>query len=103
MARMKIEFTAHYKRRHGLLLRDRLVGHMPRYAKGLWPWQPFVDVGTKIPGSGAILQAMGFDKRRPLPRFKRSWPRRFRANRRATHAPPIVLFAATVDHWTAPR
>ena len=103
MARMKIEFTAHYKRRHGLTLRDRLVGHMPRYAKWLWPWQPFVDVGTKIPGSGAILQAIGFDKRRPLPRFKRSWTSRFRAKRLATHATPIVLFADTFNNWMEPR
>jgi FAD/FMN-containing dehydrogenase/Fe-S oxidoreductase len=103
MARMKIEFTAHYKRRHGLTLRDRLVGHMPRYAKWLWPWQPFVDVGTKIPGSGAILQAIGFDKRRPLPRFRRSWTSRFRAKRLATHATPIVLFADTFNNWMEPR
>ncbi len=30
MARMKIEFTAHYKRRHGWTLKDRLVAGLPR-------------------------------------------------------------------------
>jgi Fe-S oxidoreductase len=75
---------------------------MPRYVKWLWPWQPFIDVGTKIPGSGAILQSMGFDKRRPLPRFKRAWTSRFRAKRLATHATPIVLFADTFNNWMEP-
>src|SRR6185437_218471 len=32
MARMKIEFTAHDRARRGFSLRDKLIGHMPRYA-----------------------------------------------------------------------
>src|SRR5260221_3359179 len=32
MARMKIEFLHHYKKRHGLSLRDRLVAYLPRYS-----------------------------------------------------------------------
>ena len=34
MARMKVEFLAHYKARHGLTARDRAIGYLPRYA----PW-----------------------------------------------------------------
>ncbi|HTE15649.1 MAG TPA: FAD-linked oxidase C-terminal domain-containing protein, partial [Burkholderiales bacterium] len=33
MARLKIEYLAHTKARDGFTLRDRLVGHMPRYAR----------------------------------------------------------------------
>ena len=32
MARMKIEFLAHYKARHGYTLKDRLIAHLPDYA-----------------------------------------------------------------------
>src|SRR3954453_5465158 len=32
MARMKIEFMAHYKARHGHSVRDRAIGYLPRYA-----------------------------------------------------------------------
>ncbi|HUQ28215.1 MAG TPA: FAD-binding and (Fe-S)-binding domain-containing protein, partial [Usitatibacter sp.] len=38
MARMKVEFNANYKRRHGLTVRDRMIGHMPRYAR----WMAFM-------------------------------------------------------------
>ena len=39
MARMKIEATAAYKSSHGHTLRDRLIGHLPRYAgiASAWP------------------------------------------------------------------
>src|SRR5471032_1332640 len=40
MAKMKIEFLHHYRKRHGLPLKDRLVAYLPRYAS--WaarlPW-----------------------------------------------------------------
>ncbi len=32
MARMKIEVLAHYKKRHGYTLKDRLIAHLPDYA-----------------------------------------------------------------------
>jgi FAD/FMN-containing dehydrogenase/Fe-S oxidoreductase len=32
MARMKIEFLHHYRKRHGLTARDRLIAYLPRYA-----------------------------------------------------------------------
>src|SRR5216684_1086952 len=32
MARMKIEFLYHYKKKHGLTRRDRIVAYLPRYA-----------------------------------------------------------------------
>jgi Fe-S oxidoreductase len=34
MAKMKLEFLAQYRKRHGLTLRDRLIAYLPRYA----PW-----------------------------------------------------------------
>jgi hypothetical protein len=34
MAKMKVEFLHHYRRRHGLSLHERAVAYLPRYA----PW-----------------------------------------------------------------
>jgi FAD/FMN-containing dehydrogenase/Fe-S oxidoreductase len=45
MAKMKVEYLSHYKKRHGHTLRDRLVAHLPHYA-------PMV---SRIPGLPALL------------------------------------------------
>ena len=45
MAKMKVEYLSHYKKRHGYTLRDRLVAHLPHYA-------PMV---SRIPGLPALL------------------------------------------------
>lgn len=45
MAKMKVEYLSHYKKRHGHTLRDRLVAHLPQYA-------PMV---SRIPGLPALL------------------------------------------------
>src|SRR5262249_24676368 len=58
MARMKIEFLAHYKARHGYTLRDRLVGHLPRYARWVAPFQPILALAARLPGAGALLESM---------------------------------------------
>ena len=102
MARMKIEFLAQYKRRHGFTARDKLIGHLPRYAK--WasrlPWA--ASIATRIPGAGAAIEAIGFDRRRPLPVFKRSWTSRARHEARGTGR-KVVLFADTFNNWLEPE
>ncbi|MDP3621425.1 MAG: FAD-linked oxidase C-terminal domain-containing protein [Polynucleobacter sp.] len=45
MAKMKVEYLSHYKKRHGHTLRDRLVAHLPRYA-------PMI---SRVPGLPALL------------------------------------------------
>jgi Fe-S oxidoreductase len=45
MAKMKVEYLSHLKKRHGHTLRDRLVAHLPHYA-------PMV---SRIPGLPALL------------------------------------------------
>ncbi len=37
MAKMKIEFLAHYKARHGYTLRDQIIARLPEYAALLEP------------------------------------------------------------------
>ncbi len=101
MARMKVEFLSHYKRRHGFSLRDRLVGHLPRYAKWAARLQPLATIATRLPGAGAAIEAMGFDRRRTLPVFRRSWTSRAQPGARGTGR-KVVLFADTFNNWLEP-
>jgi FAD/FMN-containing dehydrogenase/Fe-S oxidoreductase len=110
MARMKIEFLSHYKRRHGFTLRDKLIGHLPRYAKWAARLQPLASLATRLPGAGVAIEAMGFDRRRPLPVFKRPWTSRQGARHEAREGGlaarragrGIVLFADTFSNWLEP-
>jgi Fe-S oxidoreductase len=105
MARMKIEFTAEYKRRHGFTRRDKLIAHLPRDARRFAPLHPLINFAQGLPGAGALLEAFtGFDRRRPLPRWKRPWtsdphPGPLPGGREKS----IVLFADTFNNWFEPE
>ncbi|HEX5128097.1 MAG TPA: FAD-linked oxidase C-terminal domain-containing protein, partial [Usitatibacter sp.] len=99
MARMKIEVTAEHKRREGFTLRDKLVGMLPRYAPWAARMQPAVDAARWF-GGGMLLESVaGFDRRRPLPRFRGPW--RGRSSRSGEK--PVVLFADTFNNWFEPE
>ncbi|MDP4023176.1 FAD-binding and (Fe-S)-binding domain-containing protein [Methylobacterium sp. NEAU 140] len=74
MARMKIEFLHHYHARHGLPLRDRLVGLMPRYAGVAAKLAPLLNLRDRHPALAAFSERLtGFSARRTLPRWRRPW------------------------------
>jgi FAD/FMN-containing dehydrogenase/Fe-S oxidoreductase len=100
MARMKIEFTAGYKARRGFTLRDRVIGHMPRYSKWMAKMQPLVDVTMKLPGAGAVIETVGFDRRRPMPKWKGS---QVGGTRSEVGGKPIVLWSDTFNYWWEPE
>jgi len=66
MARMKIEFLAHYRKDHGLTLRDRAVAYLPRYARYAAAFAPLSNLGMRMFGALA-----GFTARRALPVWRR--------------------------------
>jgi len=71
MAKMKLEFLAHYKRRHGHSLRDRLVAHLPAYAHAASrvPW--LLNLRNSLPGAAWLGEKLlGFSARRSLPRWR---------------------------------
>jgi Fe-S oxidoreductase len=71
MARMKIEFLAHYKARHGHTLRDRLVSHLPDYAAlaSRVPW--LANLRDTLPGLAWLSERLlGLSARRRLPRWR---------------------------------
>ncbi|MEO7743025.1 MAG: FAD-linked oxidase C-terminal domain-containing protein [Usitatibacter sp.] len=112
MSRMKIEFTAAHRQRHGFTRRDRLVGNLPRYSRWMSAIQPLLTLAQSLPGAGAALEALvGFDRRRPLPKWKKSWlAQRGTPAKDGSQAPPsprqdarpVVLFADTFNNWYEP-
>ena len=66
MARMKIEFLAHYRKSHGLALRDRAIAWLPRYAPFAAATAPLANLATRYLSSFA-----GFTDCRPLPAWRR--------------------------------
>jgi FAD/FMN-containing dehydrogenase/Fe-S oxidoreductase len=100
MARMKLEFLARDKARHGYTLRDRLVGHLPRYAAAAARGQPLIAAALRLPGAGLVLDAIGFDRRRPLPAWRKSWRSSFAGA--SGEGREVVLFADTFNNWLEP-
>ncbi len=65
MARMKIEFLAQYKEKHGFSVRDRAIAYLPRYA----PWAArFGPLSNLV--STSIKSSLGFSSERKLPRWR---------------------------------
>src|SRR5262249_32252012 len=92
MARMKIEFLAQERRAgRGPGARARAVANLPRYA----PWASRLRFLTRLPGAKALgALALGFDSRRALPEFQRSWLARPRTTKEMGGR-EVVLFADT--------
>jgi FAD/FMN-containing dehydrogenase/Fe-S oxidoreductase len=93
MARMKVEFTAQYKARHGFSTRDRVIAHLPRYA----PW------AARFPGlanaaSGLARRALGFTTDRELPRWRSDV-----FSDVGTPGADVVLFVDTFNRYFEPE
>jgi FAD/FMN-containing dehydrogenase/Fe-S oxidoreductase len=96
MARMKLEFLAHYKARHGLTLRDRAVAWLPRYAPWAARLAPVANLVSRWSRS-----ALGFSSRRDLPAWRadyfveRAWPKR--------GSREVVLLVDTFNRYFEPE
>ncbi|MEA3156488.1 MAG: hypothetical protein QOK44_4077 [Betaproteobacteria bacterium] len=109
MAKMKVEFLHHYKKRHGLTLKDRLIAYLPRYA----PWASRLAPLTNVV-SALGKNFLGFAPQRALPKWSRDRFRdaTFHANgsylaqgvgARATQAREVVLFIDTFNRYFEPE
>jgi len=71
MAKMKIEFLAHYKARHGHTLKDRLVANLPDYARAAsrLPW--LFNLRDTLPGAAWLSEKLlGLSAQRSLPKWR---------------------------------
>ena len=68
MAKMKIEFLHHYKKRHGYTLRDKLTAYLPRYAFHMGFFGALANLFNRLPGMGFVREKLlGFSAERTLP------------------------------------
>jgi FAD/FMN-containing dehydrogenase/Fe-S oxidoreductase len=91
MARMKIEFMAHYKARHGHSLRDRAIAFLPSYAPLAARLAPLANALTS-----ATKGALGLV--RELPRWRSDW---FRDTGIADG--DVILFVDTFNRYFEPE
>jgi FAD/FMN-containing dehydrogenase/Fe-S oxidoreductase len=71
MAKMKIEFLAHYKKRHGHTLKDRLIARLPDYAHAAsrFPW--LMNLRNRVPGAAWLGERLlGLSAKRSLPAWR---------------------------------
>ena len=74
MASMKVEFLHHYHKRHARTLHDKLVAHLPRYARRAAALAPLLNLRDRVPGLAALSERVaGFAARRSLARWRRDW------------------------------
>ncbi|HYF43033.1 MAG TPA: 4Fe-4S dicluster domain-containing protein, partial [Ramlibacter sp.] len=73
MAKMKVEFLHHYKARHGLTLRDRLIGALPDYAAKAARLAPLTNLRNRSPLLRRLGEKLaGISASRSLPQWQRS-------------------------------
>ena len=71
MAKLKIEFLAHYKARHGHTLKDRLVARLPDYASAASrvPW--LLNLRNRVPALARLGERLtGLSAQRALPTWR---------------------------------
>ncbi|MCS3451048.1 MULTISPECIES: FAD-binding and (Fe-S)-binding domain-containing protein [Bradyrhizobium] len=98
MAKMKIEVLAARAATHGLSLRDRLVGYLPRYVDLASRFAPIANWRNRSPLLRALFEKLaGISARRALPEFRRDT---FRPDAEAlgpVDGREVVLFADTFN------
>ncbi|MGB9114719.1 FAD-binding and (Fe-S)-binding domain-containing protein, partial [Bradyrhizobium sp.] len=98
MARMKIEVLAARRAKHGLSLRDRLVGFLPRYAPLLARLAPLVNWRNNSPLLRALLERVaGISAQRALPEWRRDVFGPASEVFGPTNGREVVLFADTFN------
>jgi FAD/FMN-containing dehydrogenase/Fe-S oxidoreductase len=107
MAAMKIEFLHHYHRRHPRSLHDKLVAHLPRYARAAARVAPLLNLRDRVPGLAKLSEALaGFAAQRTLPKWRRDYFRgaaELREPVLAHERKEVVLFADTFNTYFEPE
>ncbi|HVL34274.1 MAG TPA: 4Fe-4S dicluster domain-containing protein, partial [Burkholderiales bacterium] len=97
MARMKVEYLAHYKAKHGYSLRDRAIAYLPRYARWAGRLAPLANAVSSLG-----KRMLGFSDRRSLPRWRGDY---FHDRSRPARGdgPEVVVFVDTFNRWFEPE
>jgi FAD/FMN-containing dehydrogenase/Fe-S oxidoreductase len=107
MAKMKIEILYHYRKRHGMTFKDRLVAYLPRYAPLASRLVPLTNALQ-----AAFKGSIGFAPRRELPAWRSdTFLGRLRPTREGESAGfkgsgvagEVMLFADTFNNYFEPE
>ncbi len=93
MARMKVEFLAHYKARHGWSARDKAIGYLPRYAPWAARLAPLTNFLTPLTKS-----SFGFSAKRGLPKWRADF-----FTEEGSKQGDVVLFVDTFNRYFEPE
>ena len=100
IARMKIEFLYHYRKRHGLTPRDRLIAFLPRYAPYAARIAPLINLRNRVPLFAELAeQRFGFSARRNLP----AWSSRPYRGTATGVGREVVLLIDTFNRYFEPE
>jgi Fe-S oxidoreductase len=100
MARMKIEFLHHYRRRHGLSGRDRLIAWLPRYAPYAARLAPLLNLRNRVPLLARLGERLfGLSAARRLP----AWSRRPYRSSSSGSGREVVLVVDTFNRYFEPE
>ena len=101
MARMKIEFQAQWRKRHGGRLGDALVAHLPRWAPVAAQLAPLFNLRDRVPGlAGLSERFFGVSAQRSLPRWRRDT---HRGRPPQGDGPEVVLLVDTFNRYFEPE
>jgi Fe-S oxidoreductase len=99
---MKIEFLHHYRQRHGLRPKDRLVAYLPRLAPQAARMAGLANLRETVPGMRRAGERLfGLSARRSLPRWRRDVFRPSEAT--PTDQPDLVLLPDTFTTYFEPE
>src|SRR6516162_4939461 len=100
MARMKIEFLHHYRQRHGLTPRDRLIAYLPRYAPYAARIAPLMNARNRVPSLARVGERrLGLSARRKLP----EWSARPYRGSTSGSGREVVLLVDTFNRYFEPE
>ena len=105
MARMKIEFQHQWQKRHGLTLKERAIGYLPRWAP--WaarlPW--LANLRDVVPFAARLTQRWtGLSAKRTLPKWRRDTFAAIGSPPNDVQRPAdVVLFVDTFTHYFEPE
>jgi FAD/FMN-containing dehydrogenase/Fe-S oxidoreductase len=100
MARMKIEVLHHYRKRHRLTRRDRVIAYLPRYARQAAAVAPLLNWRNRAPLLARVGERLlGLSARRRLPH----WSARPWRGSPSGSGPPVVLLIDTFNRYFEPE
>jgi FAD/FMN-containing dehydrogenase/Fe-S oxidoreductase len=106
MAKMKVEFLHHYRKRHGLPFNERLISGLPRYAPLAARLGFLLNLRDRLPGLAWLSEKwFGLSAKRSLPRWRADYfdDRRDAPHAIAGDAGEVVLLVDVFNRYFEPE